>query len=398
MFVRNRLGFPYAFRTRPMPNIIATVAGRARLRPRREPYWSKVSAGNYLGYRKSDASGTWVARHRTDDGKQVYRALGDFGDHPDHERCDRATVAAREWFDHLGEGGQTEVLTVAGAVTLYLAELIADNRHEVEAHARSQLGLHVLSHRIARIDLVKLHKKDVVNWRRDLRDKPTPQGKPRAGSTINRMSNMLRAVLNQAVKDGLVTNTRAWKSALAKDGTAEKSGGVYLDRAQRRAVLECASAEARPFFEALKLLPVRPGAMAALRAGNFDKRTSVLHIVEDKANGNRKVKLQGLTAAFFAEQVRGKLPAALMFANSRGTAWDRDSWSHQFRNAANLAGLPIEASTYDLRHSGITDLIIDGVPAITVATWAGTSVAQIEANYHHHAPEHSADALEKLAG
>ncbi|WP_326537021.1 tyrosine-type recombinase/integrase [Pseudorhodoferax sp.] len=380
-----------------MANNITTVAGRGRLKPRREPYWVKVSAGNYLGYRKSESAGTWVARHRTDEGKQAYQALGEFAEHPDHERYDRAGVAARRWFDHLGQGGSTEVLTVADAALRYVAELRADKREKVAAHSEGQLKLHVLSHRVARIELGKLRDKDIVNWRRDLRDKPTSQGKPRAGSTINRMSNMLRAVLNQAVKDGHATTSRAWRNALAKDGGAERSGGVYLDRDQRRALLQHSSAEVRPFFEALTLLPVRPGALSGLKAANFDKRTSILHIAEDKANGNRRIKLQGKTAVFFAAQVRGKLPAALMFTNSRGTAWDRDSWSYQFRVAADQAEIPPDASTYDLRHSGITDLITSGVPTITVATWAGTSVAQIEANYHHHAPEHSADALERLA-
>jgi integrase len=381
-----------------MATIINTVAGRARLKPRREPYWLKIRTGDFLGFRRADGvGGTWIARHRADDGKQAYKALGDFGALPDNERFDAASAAAVEWFTHLGEGGRTEIATVADAAREYIKELRADKREKVAVHAESQLDLHVHPHRIAKIELAKLREKDVANWRRDLRDKPTPQGTPRAGSTLNRVSNLLRAVLNQALKDGYVTNSRAWKEALAKEGSAERSGGVYLDRDQRRALLEHSRAEVRPFFEALTLLPARPGAIAALKAGDFDKRTGVLHIKEDKAHGNRKMKLQGKAAAFFTAQIKDKLPATMMFTNSRGTGWDRDSWSHQFRTAATLANIPDEASTYDLRHSGITDLVTAGVPTITVATWAGTSVAQIEANYHHHAPDHSADALERLA-
>lgn len=381
-----------------MATTINTVAGRSRLKARREPYWIKIRAGDFLGFRRTEGPvGTWIARHRTHDGKQTYKALGEFSDLVESERFDAASKAAAEWFDHLRDGGRTEVATVGDAARAYVEELRADKRDKVAAHVEGQLELHVHSHRLARIGLTKLRDKDIVNWRRDMRDKPTPQGKPRTGSSLNRVSNLLRAALNQAVKDRYVTTNLAWKDALAKDRAAERSGGVYLDRDQRRALLAHAKAEVRPFFEALTLLPARPGAIAFLTAGNFDKRTSVLHITEDKAHGNRRIKLQGKAAAFFALQVKDKLPAALMFANSRGTAWDRDSWSHQFRNAANAAGLPLECSAYDLRHSGITDLVTAGVPTITVATWAGTSVAQIEANYHHHAPEHSADALERLA-
>ena len=146
-----------------MATTINTVAGRSRLKPRREPYWLKIRAGDFLGFRRTDGPvGTWIARHRTDDGKQTYKALGEFSDLVESERFDAASKAAAEWFDHLNEGGRTEVATVADAARAYLAELRADKRNKVADHAEGQLELHVHSHRIARISLGKLRDKDIV--------------------------------------------------------------------------------------------------------------------------------------------------------------------------------------------------------------------------------------------
>ena len=71
-----------------MPHI-DKVSERTKLKPRREPYWAKVSKGAYLGFRKmaANSEGTWVARCLDEvTGKQQYRALGDLSPLPSHQR------------------------------------------------------------------------------------------------------------------------------------------------------------------------------------------------------------------------------------------------------------------------------------------------------------------------
>ena len=45
---------------------LGKVESRNRLAPRRDPYWQRIEAGCFLGYRKmnADAIGTWLARCR----------------------------------------------------------------------------------------------------------------------------------------------------------------------------------------------------------------------------------------------------------------------------------------------------------------------------------------------
>ena len=57
-----------------MPRI-DRVEGREALKARREPYWHRLEAGCYLGFRRGSKGGTWIARHRTEDGKHEYLSL-----------------------------------------------------------------------------------------------------------------------------------------------------------------------------------------------------------------------------------------------------------------------------------------------------------------------------------
>ena len=76
-----------------------------------------------------------------------------------------------------------------------------------------------------------------------------------------------------------------------------------------------------PLVPLVPLVPLRPGAMAALVAGNFDKRLSTLTIGKDKHGQDRKITLPPATAAFFAEQGQNKLPTAPLLARADGSAW-----------------------------------------------------------------------------
>jgi site-specific recombinase XerD len=386
-----------------MPSI-SKVTERKALKPRREPYWSKLSKGCYLGYRKmsAGAEGTWIARSLDEvTGRQQYRSFGDFSEHADTHRFDIASKAAREWFEHLGKGGSADVFTIEQACRKYIEHLRDGGRDTAADDAEARFRRHVLSSkRFAAIELAKLTPAQVEAWRKALRDKPNPtganKGKARSASAINRDMNTFRAALNLAFKDGLVTSNFAWRAKLAPAKNADKRRDVYLDLAQRRKLIEHASPEMADFLRGLSLVPLRPGALAALTAGQFDKRLGVLTVGRDKAGGDRKISLPTETAKFFAERCRGKLPAAPIFTNSEGRPWGRDTWGYQFGTAAKRAGMPPKATTYSIRHSTITDLIHAGVDSLTVAQLSGTSVGMIEKHYGHLTRDHARSALASL--
>ena len=145
------------------------------------------------------------------------------------------------------------------------------------------------------------------------------------------------------------------------------------------------------------LVPLRPGALAALKVENFDPRTSELTIGKDKNGKSRRVKLARAAAELFSEQSKAKSPDETLFARANGKGWNKDSWKVPIAKAAAIAGLDKATSAYTLRHTTITDLVQAGLPLLTIAQISGTSAEMIEKNYGHLISAGAVDALETLS-
>jgi Phage integrase SAM-like domain len=280
-----------------MATKIDTVSSRERLKPRREPYWHRMSKGCYLGFRKmaSTGHGNWVARAMQESsGKESYKALGDLPDLPDHLRFDAAQKAAQAWFEHLGRGGASQVATVADACSRYVHHLKATKTEKAAQDAETRFKNYVLAHtKLATTELPKLTPALLENWRRALKALPTRsganRGQARSDSTLNRDMTCFRAALNLAYLDGLLTTDHAWRSKLRPIKNADQRRELYLDRAQRLAFIEMSPPDLAAFLRGLCQLPLRPGALASLTTGDFDRRLKVLKIGQDKSGKDRRV-------------------------------------------------------------------------------------------------------------
>jgi integrase len=378
---------------------LSIVKTRSKLKPRRAPYWQRLSAGCFLGYRPSSvgSGGTWIARYRdTEEYTQKYNPLGDFGDLPPNERFSAAQKMAREWLEHVSAGGSSKPVTVRKACEHYGA-----GRPEAQARFRR----HVFNDPIALVPLPRLTDRQVRNWRTRLENKPalasrSKRGQPvtrkRSAATVNRDMTVLRAALNKALLQGDALTDRAWRSALRPSRGADNRRNLYLDRAQRRALIDALPADAATFVRGLCLLPLRPGALAALLVGDFDARRSELMIMRDKEGAGRSILLPREVVVFFEQQARSKLPTAYLFTRADGKAWNRDIWKIPIRAAACKAGLPEGTSAYTLRHAVITDLATGNLDLMTLAQISGTSIAMIQKYYAHLQREKAASALATL--
>jgi len=393
-----------------MANRIDKVAARADLKARHTAYWQRIRKGCYVGFRKKSASapGAWLACYRHDDtGKRVVHSLGALDHLPGGERFDAAQVAAEEWFRHMGAGGASEAKTVRAACDDYIKHLRASRRPKAADDAEGRFRRFVYPDaKFAGIELLRLKHAQVKAWRTKLSAEPAiPQNKaseaarePRSASSINRDMTALRAALNHALAERHTTSAAAWETALKPIQHADNRREVYLDAKQRRALIDKAPADLAALLRALSLVPLRPGAMAALKAGDFDKRLGVLTIRTDKNGRPRQITLPATTATFFAEQAKGKHPAAPLLSRADGAAWNKDSWKGPFKEAATAAKLPASATAYALRHSTITDLLaLHKLDTLTVAQLADTSLVMIERFYGHLVRQHAKDALARLA-
>jgi site-specific recombinase XerD len=385
---------------------IDTVASREKLKPRREPYWQRVRKGCFVGYRKmaADRHGVWLARARDEvyGAKQLFNPLGEFEGLADHLRFDAASKAALVWFDHLGRGGAACSSTVEEACTRYVRHLRSTKSERAAKDAEARLKNHVLNNaRLAATELTKLTPVQLESWRKALREQPTRsggrRGEQRSDSTLNRDMTCFRAALNLAYVDGLLTTDFAWRSKLRPVKNADRRRELYLDRAQRLRFIETAPDDLAAFLRGLCQLPLRPGALAMLQAGDFDRQLKVLKIGLDKSGKDRRIKLPDVTASFFDSVSRDKLPTAPLLSRADGKAWNKDAWKWPIKAVVEAAKLPSETTAYTLRHSVISDLVHDGLDLLTVAQISGTSVAMIERHYGHLRGEVAASALARLA-
>lgn len=383
---------------------LSRVGKRDELKARREPYWQRLRAGCYVGFRPSKAggAGTWIARAYDPDATRYHiKALGDFGTLMPNERFAAAKREAEKVAELVESGGEVrrKIVTVADACREYLK----DNPGKI---AEGVFRRHVYDDPIAKVKLDKLRRHHLKEWRKRLEEAPAivsrsnkgeVRTRQRAPSTVNRDMAPFRAALNKVIAPGTPNSEAAWQEALKPFEKADQRRLLYLDKAQRRSLLAHLDAEALPFVRALCLLPLRPGAMAALVAGDFDKRTSELTIGHDKSGKDRRILLPTDAAKLFSAQAKDKLPPAPLFRRANGKAWDRNTWGDAIESAAKAAGLPKGTAAYTLRHSTITDLVSAGLPLLTIAQISGTSAEMIERHYGHLASDAAVKALGELA-
>lgn len=393
---------------------LSRVINREKLKPQREPYWQRLAAGQFIGYRpsKSGVGGTWIARYiDPQSGRKPLHSLGDYGKLLPNERFGAAVKDARAWLEHVDAGGSTKPITVKEACEHYVGapsdadedKLLLLPANKRDAHVR--FNRYVYNDPIAKVVLHKLTDRQVRSWRTRLEALPalvtrnkkgTKVTRERTASTLNRDMTPFRAALNLALENGDALTARAWKGALKPVEGADKRRDVYLDRDQRRALLDKLPPDLAAFTRVLCLLPLRPGALAAVRVGDFDPRRSTLIIGDDKSGGGRTVPLPAATVSLLKAEARNKLPGAWMFTRADGVRWNKDRWKIETKNAVHAASLPSNTTIYAIRHSVITDLVIDGLDLLTVAQVAGTSVRMIEAHYGHLRGDHAAAALARL--
>ena len=366
------------------------VGKRKALKPRRAPHWQELSRGKSLGYRRMTAAslGSWIARIYVD-GDYEQKPLGDFMNLAEEERFDAAKKAAEEWFSHVGMGGSTEKVTVRQACQAYVEKLRQENGELSAKDTEGRFRRLIDDDPIARVELTKLAPRHVAEWKKRTLAKGGSRG------YYNRNATALRAALNLAKSRREVATDQAWAEELKPLEGADARRTLYLDRDERRELVENASEELRPLVTALALLPLRPGELVNVRVEDLDIRHGTLRV--SGKTGTRTIPLASDALAHLKACAKDKLPSAWLISRSNGAQWDRFTWRDEVKLAAAGAKLPRATCLYTLRHSTITDLVTGGLDLFTVAKISGTSVAMIEKHYGHLQREHARQALTMLS-
>jgi integrase len=385
---------------------LETATARRRLPVRKKPFWTTISPGIGLGYRRNASAGTWSVRvtdgHGADWIKRL--ALAD-----DYEPADGSNIltywqaidAARALARRQDGDDGGRPITVAEALDRYQADLrLRGGDVYNAAHVRKHLTASLLAKPVQLLTAVELRR-----WRDSL------LAKGLAASTVNRTRTGLKAALALAANlDDRITNARAWRVGLATLPDANTPrGDVVLTDAQVVDLIACARALDQHFglFVAVLALGVRASQAARLEVRDLQPDRLMMP-TSAKGRGRKVIKrypvpIPPILADALAAEARGRPADAPLLMQNDGLPWGyaRKGGNRQrelFRTAAANAGHdPDRVTPYSLRHSAIVRMLRRNVPFRLVASLCDTSSAIIEHNYSafiaHHADELARSAL-----
>jgi site-specific recombinase XerD len=354
-----------------MTYTIWKVKARDSLAARREPYWGPpLGEGKSVGFRKIDPSrGRWIAKLRNHTGHHS-RVLGDLTETFDY---DQARDAALHWFKLFESGITDDGYTVEAACRDYVEDRRAE-RDEACAHdAEMRFRRTVYGTAFGKTPLAKVWTPDIKKWRR---------GTGLSAASQNRTMTALRAALNLAVANRRVSSDRVieW-SSVRQHRNADTRRVLFLDRDQRRRLIKEAEGAIGDLIAGIALTGARPGDLRTARRSQYEPRTE--SITFTSKTGPRTVPLPRAAVALFNRIAKDKLPSAWLFTREDGKPWGHSDWDEPVREAARKAGLPEGVCLYTLRHSFITQALMDGMATLDVARITGTSLTMIEKHYGH---------------
>ena len=403
---------------------IDSRSARAKLAQRPEPYWTVISEGCALGYRRGSKGGKWIARFRDDMGRQHYEALGAADDARDPDNLTafsftQAQSRARDVFarkarEIAGDFVPTDgPFTVADALTSYLTKYLRRGG-KASGRIQSAARTYILPD-LGQLPVAKLTKRRLEEWHHRIANTParvrtrtgdaprfrlhvvTPEASRRRAATANRVLTILKAALNDAYHEGRIPINEAWRRV--KPFRKVDSARIrYLTDDETRRLVNACPTDFRALVVGGLMTGCRYGELAALAVEDFSVDSGTLTIRTSKSGRPRHVALSAEGSQFFARQCLGKTPGALLFAKSSGRKWSASDQQRPIA-AACVAAKIAPITFHGLRHTYASRLAMKSVPLAVIAAQLGhADIRMVEKHYGHLAPNYVADTVRAAFG
>ncbi len=401
---------------------IDSRSARSKLPWRREPYWTVISAGCAIGYRKGAKGGTWIARLRGDDGSQHYDALGAADDARDADGLTcftfaRAQERARTFFGRKARelAGKSEPqagpYTVEAAIGDYLAA--RERRGSKGVRADRYAAAARISPELGKIELSKLTAKRIRDWHervassarrvrtgRFVSAQATSDfnaGDPEAirarRSTANRLLTVLKAALNRAFHDGRIASDEAWRK-IKPFREADAAVIHYLSDAERERFVNATQGRFRDLVCGALVTGCRYGELIRMRVTDLNVSAGTITVRLSKAGKPRHVVLAAEGKVLFEQLTAGRAPQDVIFRRDDGGPWGPSHQQRPLAEASEIAKLDPPATFHILRHTYASSLAMKGVPLGVIAAQLGHSDTRMtERHYAHLAPSYVADTV-----
>jgi integrase len=388
---------------------LETPTARRKLAVRKKPYWTTISPGIHLGYRRNQTAGTWSVRVAESGAEWIKKiALADDLEaaSPPHvlsywQAIDQARALARRQSGAADD--ESRPISVSEALDRYEADLIARGGSPYNArHPRMHLPGVILNKPVALLGATELRK-----WRDSLLAKGLAPG------TVNRTKTGLRAALElAAAHDPRIGNERAWRRGLAALPDAHVARNIILTDEEVRRIVAAAYERDRALgvlAEVAAVTGARLSQLARLEIGDLQADGAEPRLLmplsakgrrRDKRHERRPVPITPALAAVLKQEAVGRPQDAPLLLRDNGERWGHGRRRHHrndFRAVVEAAALDPDVVTLGaLRHSSIVRMLVSNTPIRIVAALHDSSTKMLERTYSKHIAEHT-DAIARRA-
>lgn len=397
---------------------LQTRSARERLKIRNMPYWTEISQGVHLGYRKGAKAGSWYWRCYIGNQRYHQAFLAAADDHLDSDSHDvltyyQAQATARDAyrrFRKIGHAG--EALTVADAAERYLAwyrdhrKAYRETEHALRVHILASLGEQKLA---------SLTATQIRNWLEKVAAQPArvrtskfateqkhskkPQSddeKRARRASANRVLNILKALLNRAFHESLVADDTAWRQVKPFPKVNEPRIR-FLNDAEGRRLINACPPDLRQLVQAALLTGTRFGELVSMQVQDVSVSTSKIYIARSKSERPRHIPINPEGVRLFGELITGKIGDALVFTKKNGASWGKNHHVRALLEACKVAKITPAVSFHDLRHTYASHLAQAGVDLLTINKLLGHADTRITSKHYAHLIDQTlAHAVTKL--
>lgn len=320
-----------------------------------------------------------------------------------------------KWVASLKSGSDAApALTVNDALDRYFEareaegmKSIRDARTRAAFHIRPKLG----ALRVSELTVAKVRawRDGMVTAKKRLRtgrfaekantitvDLSDPEVIRRRRDTANRTLTTLKAALNWARENRLVSDDAAWR--LVKPYRETTAARIrFLDAKEQKAIVDASEGAIRELISAALVTGARFGKLSRLLVADFDPVNKSVFVAKSKSGKPRHIPLPDGGAILFKRLAKDRGGSEPLLRQDSGIAWKQATYHRPWK--AVLAGAKIEDVTlHELRHTYASTMVRGGAPLMVVAQALGhTDTRMVEKHYAHLAPSFVADTIRRLA-
>ena len=378
---------------------LETRDARLKLKQRHEPYWRLIHEGLHLGYRKGPRGAVWLVRYR-DGGKYLKKVLGRADDDLDSNADGilNYKLAQTKAIEASNTSKKSAPVTVGEAATRYLdwyrenKKAFAETELTVKAHILPTFGETLIGELTTR-DVKAWHQKLATLARRrrtglgkrqQFGEKPKTGDEKRARkSTANRILTVLKAILNKAFEDELVSDDLAWRRVKPFDNVDEPVVR-FLTIPEATRLLNSCPADFRQLATAALFTGARYGELASLKVGSFNADNGNIYLQPSKSGRGRHVPLNAEGLNFFMQVTAGRPTSELVFTKADGKHWGKNHHIRALKDACKKAKIDPAIGFHELRHTYASLLAQAGADLLTISKLLGHADTRITSRHYAH--------------